>query len=132
MGPVMYRLGILSFFCPQEETDDIFSDNICGKWLLPLHESWFEDDGESWVGCLNHKTTHTNPAHTVFFSCFALKNGKQQCFFYTKISLCKSAFVRLLLTHLLDHPESEEFSYNENFVLLLLCFCFELTILSVL
>jgi hypothetical protein len=50
MGRVMYRLGTLSFFCPQEETDDIFSDNIYGTWLLPLYESWFEDDGESWVG----------------------------------------------------------------------------------
>jgi hypothetical protein len=58
----------------------ILSNHICGKWLLPLHESWFEDDGESQVGCLNHKTTHTNPAHT-FFPASLLKMANSSVFY---------------------------------------------------
>jgi hypothetical protein len=78
------RTGLAScvfFYCFQEETDDNFSNHICGTWLLPLHESWFEDDGESWVGWV--ASTIKPPTQILLthcFSCFALKNGKQQCF----------------------------------------------------
>jgi hypothetical protein len=87
--------------------------------LLPLHESWFEDDGESWVGWV--ASTIKPPTQILlkhFFSCF------YSSVFIAKISLCKSAFVRLLLTHLLDHPVCEDLLtlFSENFVLLFFVF----------